>query len=92
MYNITKFVYNDFTIYSISRIDENVMSFAELYKVKQQLTKEWCCQYFPAKKDFVNNANEYHLFSCKEPDLHLCKGFDESEPIEIIKLIIDGVQ
>lgn len=86
MYNIVKFEYEDFILYSISRKDEKVMSFAELWEVKQKLTDDWVCMYFPPNKDFVNNANEYHLFTCKEPDLHLCKGFEHSNPV--VKTII----
>ncbi len=85
MYDITKFEYEDFTLYSISRKDDKVMQFCEIWQVKQEITDEWCCIYFPPKKDYINNANEYHLFSCKEPDLHLCKNFENSKPKKITK-------
>lgn len=90
MYNIIKFEYEDFTIFSISRKDEKVMSFSELWKVKQELTEQWTCMYFPPKKDYVNNANEYHLFTCKEPDTHI-GNLELSVPISIEQLTINEI-
>lgn len=88
MYKIIKFTYPNLRLYSISRLDEKEMNWDELYKVKELLNENWCCMYFPPKKDLIDNANEYHLFSCEEPNLHLCKNFEGSNPL-IEELIIE---
>ena len=46
--------------------------------------------YFPPKKDYVNNANEYHLFTCKEPDTHI-GNLELSVPISIEQLTINEI-
>lgn len=66
---VIKITYPDFIMFSL--IADKPLTFCELWEAKQKFTDEWCCMYFPSKKDYVDNAHEYHFYTCKEPLINL---------------------
>jgi hypothetical protein len=65
---------------SLRRNDRKpVTSWRDMQKIKNELVGEECegVQMFPAESRLVDNANQYHIFVCKDPDMRLPFGYGE---------------
>lgn len=65
---------------SIRRNDRKpILSWRDTQKIKNELVGPECegVQIFPAESRLVDNANQYHIFVCSDPDMRLPFGYDE---------------